>query len=144
MAAIAYRGDATFELEPVTGSSISINGWNWRPTLELLHRTAILSAQTLELMSFTGGGQATSGEAERIAEFLDSYLAGLDPGDRVTFDGALTAQPDTGEFHRDDLARNYSATYEWLARYVASGGAGGHCFGDVVASTGPVATVSGM
>ena len=72
-AGIAYRGDVTFELEPVTGNSISINGWNWRPTLELLHRTAIMSAETLELMSFTGGGgQATSGEAERIAEFLDS------------------------------------------------------------------------
>ena len=118
VAGIAYRGDVTFELEPVTGDSISINGWNWRPTLELLHRTAVLSAETLELMSFTGGGgQATSGEAERIAEFLDSYLAGLGPGDRVTFNGAVTAEPDTGEFHRDDLARNYSATYEWLARF---------------------------
>ena len=27
------------------------------------------------------------------------------------------AEPDTGEFHRDDLARNYSATYAWLGRF---------------------------
>jgi hypothetical protein len=108
----------TFELEPATGDDISINGWNWRPTLELLHRTGILSEETLDLMSFNGGGgQATAEQAERIAEFLDGYLANLRPGDRVTLDGAVTAEPDTGEFHRDDLARNYSATYAWLGRF---------------------------
>ena len=108
----------TFELEPATGDGISINGWNWRPTLELLHRTGILPEETLELMSFNGGGgAATPEQAERIAVFLDDYLAELRPDERVTLDGAVTAEPDTGEFHRDDLARNYSATHAWLTRF---------------------------
>jgi hypothetical protein len=108
----------TFELEPVIGDGVSVNGWNWRPTLELLHGSGILSEETLELMSFNGGGgAATPEQAERIAVFLDDHLAGLRPDERVTLDGAVTAEPDTGEFHRDDLARNYSATYAWLARF---------------------------
>ncbi|MFI7446762.1 hypothetical protein ACIBQX_04620 [Nonomuraea sp. NPDC049714] len=32
-------------------------------------------------------------------------------------DGSVPQEPDTFEFHRDDLARNYSATVEWLARF---------------------------
>jgi hypothetical protein len=108
----------TYELEPARGDSISINGWNWRPTLELLHRTGILSEETLGLMSFNGGGgEVTPDEAERIAEFLDGYLARLGAGDRVTLDGSVTMEPDSGEFHRDDLARNYSATFAWLVQF---------------------------
>jgi hypothetical protein len=116
--ALVYCDGVTFELEPTTGESISINGWNWRPTLELLHRTGILSDEALELMSFNGGGgEVTPDEAGRISEFLDGYLARLGPDDRVMLDGAVTTEPDTGEFHRDDLARNYSATFAWLVRF---------------------------
>jgi hypothetical protein len=108
----------TFELEPVTGEGISINGWNWRPTLELLDRTGVLSEETLDLMSYNGGGgQATTEQAERIAEFLDGYLADLHPGDRVTLDGRVIAEPDYDRLDRDHPDRNYAATYAWLARF---------------------------
>jgi hypothetical protein len=102
----------------MVGDGVSVNAWNWRPTLELLRRSGILPEEELELMSFNGGGaQVTAEKALRVAEFLDGYLAQLRPEERVTLDGAVTAEPDTGEFYRDDLARNYSATFAWLGRF---------------------------
>ena len=111
-----YRGAVSFSLVPATGDGIWINAWNWRPTEELVRRTGIVPDGTLELLEF-GIGEVTAEQALRIAEFLDDYLARLSPKDRVTLDGQVIDEPDTFEFHRDDLSRNYSASYEWLAKF---------------------------
>ena len=44
-------------------------------------------------------------------------LCRAEPGSRVTLNGDVTTEPDTGEFHRDDLDRNYSTTKEWLTEF---------------------------
>lgn len=105
-----------FSLVPTTGEDIWINAWNWRPTEELVRRTGIVPGETLELLEY-GIGEVTAEQAGRIADFLDDYLSRLTPNDRVTLAGQVIDEPDTYEFHRDDLSRNYSASYEWLTRF---------------------------
>jgi hypothetical protein len=106
----------SFSLVPTTGEEIWINAWNWRPTEALVRRTGIVPDETLELLEY-GISEVTAEQAGRLAGFLDDYLSRLGPRDRVLLDGQVVDEPDTFEFHREDLARNYSATYEWLTRF---------------------------
>jgi len=105
-----------FSLVPATGDEIWTNAWNWRPTEELVRRSGIVPGETLELLEY-GIGEVTAEQAKRLADFLDDYLSGLGSQHRVTLDGTVIDEPDTYEFHRDDLSRNYSATYEWLTKF---------------------------
>lgn len=107
-----------FDLTPAHGDDVRINGWNWRPTLELLRFNHVISDQKAEEMGWQCCGiQVDAHDAERIAAFLDRYLEHLDPQARVFLDGTTTTEPDTFEFYRDDLAKNYSATAQWLRRF---------------------------
>jgi hypothetical protein len=110
----------TFILVPLQGDSsndVQINGWNWRPTLELLRREHLLDPETLERASAQGaGGRVTGEQAEGIAAFLDSYLAGLLPNQRVRYDGTVTSEPQRNDLDQEPEAL-YSATYEWLCRF---------------------------
>jgi hypothetical protein len=110
----------TFILVPLEGNSnddLQINGWNWRPTLELLRRARLLDDETLERASAQGAGARVTGEqALQIAEFLDRYLASLAPGQRVRSDGTVTSEPK--RYDLDQETRElYTATYEWLSRF---------------------------
>jgi hypothetical protein len=112
----------TFILVPLQGdpnNDVQINGWNWRPTLELLRREHLLDPETLERASAQGaGGCLTDEQAKGIAAFLDSYLAGLLPGQRVRYDGTVTSEPKPqGDMLEQEPEELYSATYEWLCRF---------------------------
>jgi hypothetical protein len=110
----------SFILEAEDGEKVVINAWNWVPTLALLATNHLLPYEQLELMRYNGcGGRASAEDCARIAAFLDTYLAALEPGSRVRLDGAVTTEPDVGEFHREHLDRNYSATFDWLTRFRA-------------------------
>jgi len=99
------------------GTRLDVNAWNWRATLALLERHEILGAETIELLGYNIDVEIPGDDARRIAAYLADYLATL-PGDgRVMLDGAVTTEPDDGTFYRDDLARNYSATADWLTRF---------------------------
>ena len=105
-----------FILEPIHGDAVHINSWNWRPTLEILHKHKVVTSEELE--SLEGGWLRVNEDgAARIAAFLDWYLANLGPHDRVLLDGTVTNEPDTYEFYRVDQARNYSATAPWLTQF---------------------------
>jgi hypothetical protein len=107
----------SWTLETPAGASLGVNAWNWRPTVELLERAGIIDAETAGLLGCNIDVELSGEQARRIAEFLDTYLAGL-PGDgRVMLDGSTTTEPDTYELHRDDLSRNYSATADWLRTF---------------------------
>jgi hypothetical protein len=108
-----------FQLSRADGVTAFINAWNWHPTVTLLRRHAILDPELLELMDIGCGPCPTvpAGDAARIAQFLDAYLAELPAGGRVRPDGSVTAEPDAGEFHREDLGQNYSATETWLVEF---------------------------
>ncbi len=99
-------------------NSLDVNAWNWRPTLALLERFAVLPEDELERMGFNGGGgEATVDQARVIAGKLEELLEGLRKDERVRLDLSVTDEPDDGTFYRDDLTKNYSATREWLEQF---------------------------
>ncbi|SEG67405.1 hypothetical protein SAMN05444920_103869 [Nonomuraea solani] len=107
----------SWTLETPDGRSLHVNAWNWRPTLELLESSGVVDAETAELLGYNISVDLSGEDAQRIATFLEGHLAAIPADGRVLLDGSVTTEPDTFAFHRDDLARNYSATAEWLARF---------------------------
>ena len=79
----------------------------------------LIDADRLELMGYNGTGvEITEAEARAIGRFLETeVLPALLPGTRLTYDLSVTDAPDDHTFHRDDFAKNYSASYEWLTRF---------------------------
>jgi hypothetical protein len=99
------------------GTRLHVNAWNWRATLALLERHELLDAETIELLGANFDVEVAGDDARRIAAFLADYLATMPPDGRVMLDGAVTTEPDDGTFYRDDLARNYSASADWLTSF---------------------------
>lgn len=97
---------------------LRINTWNWRPTIELIRLTNLLSDDELEMIGYNLNTEIDEQRARQIGAFLrDTVLPRLQPGQRLSYDLTLTPEPDTFEFYRDDFAKNYSATHEWLVRF---------------------------
>ena len=98
---------------------LSINWWNWRPTIELIRQSSLIDEERLQLMSFTGGGlEITEEESRKLGSYFEEkILAKLESVDRIKYDMSITSEPDDGEFYRDDFTKNYSATYEWLKTF---------------------------
>ncbi len=97
---------------------LQVNWWNWRPTLELLRAHALLDADTIERMGINGTGiRVTAAEARQIAAFLEEYLRGLGPGDRVLWDLSVTNEPASFEPVREHPEQSYSATATWLRTF---------------------------
>ena len=69
----------TFILVPKRGEDIQVNGWNWRPTLELLLEEKLISFENYERMGAqAAGGHVSAETAERIADVIERKLmAGL-------------------------------------------------------------------
>jgi len=107
----------SWTLETPDGESLDVNAWNWRPTLELLERSGLLDADTTQMLGYNVAVELTGEQAQRIATFLDTYLATAPAEGRVLLEGSIITEPDTYEFYRDDLGRNYSATVAWLTRF---------------------------
>ena len=105
----------SFILVPNRGEDVQINGWNWRPTLELLRTKGLLNDEMYERMSAQGcGGEADAGLAARMADVVESKLAEMRPGERVLADLGVTAKPKSGDIFAEDV---YSATYDWLVTF---------------------------
>jgi hypothetical protein len=97
---------------------LHINSWNWRPTIELIRTSNILDEEKLEWIGYNAGTEISKGEARKIGEFLTlQILPKLKPGDRIEYNLKINSQPDTGEFHKDNPEKNYSAKYEWLKKF---------------------------
>jgi hypothetical protein len=104
----------SWTLDRPDGASLDVNAWNWRPTLLLFEQHGLLDEEKLALLEYNVTVTITAGEARRIASFLDGCLPAVPRDGRVLADGSVTAEPDDFRLHRDDLARNYSATAGWL------------------------------
>ncbi len=108
-----------YALNPATGEDLWVNKWNWHPTIELLVRVGIFTAERAEPLHYNCGGDVTDAEATRIFEFLTAYLQSMPQGQRLLINGSSTSEPDTGEMFRGpDWDKNYSAT---------KSGKDGHC-----------------
>jgi hypothetical protein len=98
---------------------LNINAWNWRPIIGLIQSSGILTEETLEWMGYNAGAQITAEEAGKIAAYLrENHLPFLKMGDRIKLDGTVTDSPDTYEFYREKLEKNYSVTFDSLTGFV--------------------------
>ncbi len=115
----------SFILVPKHGEDIQVNGWNWRPTLELLRREELISLDSYERISSQGcGGKVDADLASRIADVIDKKLTGMEPGDRMRSDLTVTAKgknrvtiSSIAKPNDIDVNEAYSATYEWLVAF---------------------------
>jgi hypothetical protein len=101
--------------------TVSVNFWNWRPTVEIIREAGLLDVQRLDgLHQQFSGTRITTDEARAIASHLRAIvLPSLTSGARVLIDGTSTTEPDDGTFHRDpsEVDRNYSASRSWLEMF---------------------------
>ena len=64
------------------------------------------------------GHEITKQEANLIGKKIQEDILNEMPiGNRISLDLELISEPDDFEFHRDDLSKNYSATYDWLREF---------------------------
>ena len=115
----------SFILVPNHGEDIQVNGWNWRPTLELLRAENLVSEENYERMGAQGcGGEVNAELARRIADVIEQKLAAMRPGQRILSDLTVTAHPKkevtfTPETKPSeiDVIAIYSASYDWLVTF---------------------------
>lgn len=101
--------------------TISVNFWNWHPTVEILRDANLIDAVRLEgLHESFSGTRITKEEARAIACHLRQHvLQALPHGARVLLDGSVTTEPDDGKLYRtpEESHKNYSATKSWLESF---------------------------
>ena len=124
-ARIYYFGDMSFILVPMHGVAIKVNGWSWRPTIELIRAENLISDKTYERMGASAcDGHVDAEVALRIADLVDRRLATMQPGERILGDLSVTSNPKNivtfaphtqpEEISVVDL---YSASYDWLVTF---------------------------
>ena len=114
-----------FILIPKNGEEVTINAWNWRPTLELLHNANLIDGDLYERMGTFGREAIVDADtAARIADFLDERVGTMKAGDRIRADLTVTDKAKkplifTPGMQTDqiDVVDTYSATYEWLVQF---------------------------
>lgn len=113
----------SFTLVPKNGEDVQINGWQWRPTLELLRANNLLSQAQYEQMAENGTGVEVDAElAARFADAVEHKLSQMNPGDLMRGDLTLTNEQQM-QWAADvipsesDVFDYYSASYEWLMTF---------------------------
>ena len=107
----------TFILKSPSGDDVQINGWNWRPTVNLFAKALGLDEEAVEKLQTNGiGASVSADQALKIAEFLNSYIQSLPRGSRVRLDGSTTEEPKSYVIDFVGTS-NYSASYEWLTKF---------------------------
>jgi hypothetical protein len=112
----------SFILVPKEGEDLQVNGWNWRPTLELLFAAGVITEEDHEVMGCQGcGGKVDQDKADRIADVVVGKLKSMNPGQRMLADLAVSSAPKkltvfNPNMNADDIDTNelYSTTFEWL------------------------------
>src|SRR5262245_27417594 len=98
-------------LERSDGTDLRVNAWNWGVLDHLVAKADLFPAELWEPKRLNGGGTLEAPEAATLAAFLGAHaLPRLREGERVFYDGTITAVADDGTFYREpgELWRNYS------------------------------------
>ena len=99
---------------------IRANWWTWRPTVELLVRRGVVTADDGEWMHVAMGQiEFTDAQAVSMADAVASVLAEFDTErDRLMLDGSISARPP----RHDHLPAEwdwYGANREWLESFAS-------------------------
>jgi hypothetical protein len=116
----------SFILVSSEGEDLQINAWNWRPTLELLFASGVITENEHQLLGCQGtGGSVDAEKASQIADAVTKKLDTMKTGERMLADLSVSAEPKKKiEFNPNtndkDIDTNelYSTTTEWLGTFV--------------------------
>jgi hypothetical protein len=97
---------------------VSVDAWNWRPTIAVVRSFGLIDDERIALMGFNGTEVALSqAEAREIGRRVrEEVLPRLRDGDRLLLDLEVTQEP-AGEFSEEELSSNYATTREWLEAF---------------------------
>jgi hypothetical protein len=100
-----------------SADDVQVNGWNWRPTVNIFGKVLGLDEEAMEKLKTGGiGASVSANQALQIAELLDSYIESLPRGGRVRLDGSVAEEPPS--YAIDFIGTsNYSASREWLVQF---------------------------
>ena len=109
-------------LVPKEGEDLQVNGWNWRPTLQLLLAAGVITEEDHEVMGCQGcGAKVDQEKAGRIADVVANKLSSMNPGQRMLPDLSVSSEPKklavfSPNMSTDDIDTNelYSTSFEWL------------------------------
>ena len=99
-----------------------INGWSWRPTIELIRSAGLLGDEQLNRMSASAcGGRVSADEAAAIARFLEENpLPRLNCDERIHADGTVSKIPSAPRLiSQTDSRELYAARKDCLEKLVA-------------------------
>ena len=100
------------------GARLAVNAWNWGVLHHTLELGGVLDEDTLVLVR-CGGATLDAEQASRALRYLEAVvLPKLPAGHRMLANLSVTADPDDGTFHRDDLAKNYSLHHDVLTSVI--------------------------
>ena len=112
----------SFILVPKEGEDLQVNGWNWRPTLQLLLAAGVITEEDYEVMGCQGRGAKVDQEkAGRIADVVAGKLRSMNRGQRMLPDLSVSSEPKKlAVFNPNKSTDNidtielYSTSFEWL------------------------------
>lgn len=97
---------------------LACNWWNWRPTVELMRPTGVLSPEYFDLLS-DGFGELGKEQCTIVVQYFEEHVfPGMQADARFLLSGEKTLDPDDYTFHREDFTKNYSATAVWLKQFI--------------------------
>lgn len=116
----------SFILVPQKGEDLVVNAWNWRPTLELLFTSGVITEAEHELLGCQGCGATVNEEnARRMADAVTRKLETMNPGQRMLADLSVSSQAKqravfypVNNDKEVDTNELYSTTFEWLHTFV--------------------------
>jgi hypothetical protein len=113
-----YHSQMSVRLVSANGD-LKVSAWTWGPIHDLVASAGILPEDLWEMTRYNCSAELDQQQVATLADFLQAgILSRLGDGERLLADGTVTDVPDDGTFHRDDLARNYSARREMLVRII--------------------------
>ena len=98
---------------------LKVNSWHWGAIVPVVKESNTLESGVEVFDESERFISAGASGCLRLADWLEDHLLTAMPaGTRLKLDGTITAEPDDGEFHREDLSENYSVSRSWLLEFV--------------------------
>ncbi|HZN33150.1 MAG TPA: hypothetical protein VFB80_05000 [Pirellulaceae bacterium] len=110
-------------LVPASGDDLTINWWNWRPTVALLVRAGVLPpGERADRCESNGcGGYLSATEAIQAADHIESLVARMATNERLLSRGEIVAVPESdkpvSEWTEEEAYQRYAARRELLVPF---------------------------
>jgi hypothetical protein len=96
-----------------------INFWHWRAIVEEIKRLKVIPENLVDGLheQYCGNGLNIE-QCCKVADALQKRIYNLKNTERILFNGEITEEPDTYEFYRDEVEKNYSTNKEVMEKFI--------------------------